>query len=114
MAASAITPIEVSQRRMVEVMQDANADGNFVSNFTGKQWLEFQNDGDADRTVTCDSQVLSNYGTDVNRTCVVPAGERVKFFPDVPASRWRDSDGAIQFSYDDVTDLKVAAYKWPD
>ena len=114
MPATAITPIEVSSRRIVEVMQAASAAGNFVGNFTGKQWLEFQNDGNADRTVTFNSQVLSNYGTDVDRTVLVPAGKRVKVMPDLPASRWRDADGSLQFTYDAVTDLTVAAYKWPD
>jgi len=114
MAASAITPIEFLAGELTEEMADANADGNFVNNYTGKQWLEFQNDGMAAKTITFNSIVLSDYGTDVNKAVTVAAGDRAKVKLVAPPTRWRDANGALQMTYDDADDLKVAAYKWPE
>ncbi len=114
MAAVAITPIEFAADQLTEELHDAAADGNLVNNYTGKQWFEIQNDDTGAHVVTFNSIVASNYGTDVNLAVTVAAGARKKVKLPAPATRWRNTNGAVEISYDGVTDLKIGIFKWPE
>lgn len=114
MTATALTPVEFADSELLDALLDANPDGNLVNSYTGKQWLEFENSGVAPRTVTLNSIVPSNYGTDVNLAVVIAAGARKKVKLPPPATRWRNTSGALELSYDDATDLKVGVFKWPE
>jgi hypothetical protein len=60
-------------------------------------------------TVTIDSKVASNYGTDVNLAVSVPAGERRRIGP-LPAQRFAASDGLGDITYSGVTSLTVGVF----
>lgn len=114
MAATAILLAEFADGSLVDELAAANGDGNFLQNYTGKEWFEIANGDASDHTATFNSQVPSNYGTDVDLAVVVPAGERRKIKLPAPANRWRDTNGAVQITYDAVTDVTVGAFKWPE
>lgn len=57
-------------------------------------------------TVTVDSKVVSNYGTDVNLAVAVPAGASRMIGP-LPAQRFAASDGLGDISYSGVTSLTI-------
>lgn len=114
MAATALSVKEFSASELEDELEAANADGNNVANYTGKEWFEFFNDDATESTVTFNSQKPSNYGTDVDLAVSIPAGERRKVKLPAPASRWRDTAGAVQFTYSKVTDLSAGAFRWPE
>jgi len=60
-------------------------------------------------TVTVDSKVNSNYGTDVNLVVAVPAGERRRIGP-LPAQRFAGSDGLGDITYSGVTTFTVGVF----
>src|SRR5689334_3517500 len=68
-----------------------------------RTFLHVKNTNGATRTVTIDSKVLSNYGTDVNVAVVVPATTGDVLIGPLPAQRFAGSDGLGDLSYDAVT-----------
>lgn len=62
-------------------------------------------------TVTVDSKVNSNFGTDVNVSVVVGAGARAKIGP-FPAQRFAAPDGLGDISYSGVTSLTVGVFSF--
>lgn len=71
--------------------------------------LEVINGSGGDITVTIDSKVASNYGTDVNLAVVVAAGTRAKIGP-LPAQRFAGTDGLGDITYSGVTSLTVGVF----
>lgn len=72
-------------------------------------YLEVINGSGGSITVTIDSKVPSNYGTDVNLAVAVAAGARAKIGP-LPAQRFAASDGLGDISYSGVTSLTVGVF----
>lgn len=72
-------------------------------------YLEVINGSGGSITVTIDSKVPSNYGTDVNLAVAVGAGARAKIGP-LPAQRFAASDGLGDISYSGVTSLTVGVF----
>ncbi len=72
-------------------------------------YLEVINGSGGAITVTVDSKVASNYGTDVNDAVVVGAGARAKIGP-FPAQRFQGSDGLADITYSGVTSLTVGVF----
>src|SRR4051794_36804128 len=61
--------------------------------------LHFKNSNAATRTVTIDSKVLSDLGTDVNVAVVIPADTGDIVIGPFPAQRFMGSDGLADISY---------------
>ncbi len=72
-------------------------------------YLEVVNGSGASITVTVDSKVNSNYGTDVNVAVAIAAGARAKIGP-FPAQRFAASDGLGDITYSGVTTLTVGVF----
>lgn len=73
-------------------------------------YIEVVNGSGGSITVTIDSKVNSNYGTDVNEVLVVPAGERRKSMF-LPAQRFAASDGLGDITYSGVTSLTIGVFR---
>lgn len=74
-------------------------------------FLEVNNGSGAPITVTIDSKVLSNYGTDEDIIVAVGAGARVGIGP-LPAQRFADpATGLGSITYSGVTSLTVGMRK---
>lgn len=73
-------------------------------------YIEVINGAGADMTVTIDSKVPSNYGTDVNPAVVVTAGERRKIGP-LPAQRFAGSTGVGNITYSSATSVTVGVFR---
>ncbi len=71
--------------------------------------IELINGSGAAITVTVDSKVNSNQGTDVNPTATVAAGARHKIGP-FPAQRFGGNDGQGDITYSGVTSLTVGVF----
>lgn len=79
----------------------------FVNN--GKTFLVVKNANvGVARTVTINSLVNCNFGTDHDITVSVPASSEEWIGP-FSRTRFNDSDGAAGVTYDDETDVTVAA-----
>jgi hypothetical protein len=74
-------------------------------------FLHVKNTNAATRTVTVDSKVVSNFGTDVNLAVVVPATTGDVMIGPLPAQRFMGSDGFGDLSYDAVTNLTIAVVR---
>jgi len=77
----------------------------------GKTFIYFKNaDTVAARTITIASQVACNQGETHNITVTVPteSEELVGFWSQ---DRFNDADGELEMTYDDHTDLTIAAIK---
>jgi hypothetical protein len=71
--------------------------------------LHVKNGGVGTITVTIDSVVLSNFGTDVNITVNVPAAGEREIGPLVEQRFASPVDGLVAVTYTGVTDVTVAA-----
>lgn len=74
-------------------------------------FLHVKNGGGGSVTVTVDSVVPSNYGTDVNLVVAVPAGEERMIGP-LPEGRFAGTDGLVAISYSGVTSVTIAAFRF--
>lgn len=72
-------------------------------------FIEVVNGSGGSITVTVDSKVASNYGTDVNLAVAVGAGARARIGP-LPAQRFAASDGLGDITYSGVTSLTVGVF----
>lgn len=71
-------------------------------------FIEIDNADSASHTITIDSKVPSNYGTDVNvGPITVAAGARIKIGP-FPAQRFMGSDGYGDIAYSAATGMTIA------
>ena len=76
-------------------------------------YLEFVNGSGGSITVTIDSKVNSNFGTDVNEVIVIGAGARAKSRCR-PAQRFGSpTDGLGDITYSGVTSLTVGVFQCP-
>lgn len=73
-----------------------------------RTFLHVKNTNAATRTVTVDSKVLSNYGTDVNVVVVIPANTGDMMIGPLPAQRFAGATGLGDISYDAVVGLTIA------
>ena len=74
-------------------------------------FLHVKNTNGSTRTVTVESKVLSNYGTDVNVAVVVAATTGDVMIGPLPSQRFAGSDGLGDLSYDAVTGLTIAVVR---
>jgi hypothetical protein len=74
-------------------------------------FLHVKNTNGATRTVTVDSKVLSNFGTDVNLAVVIPATTGDMMIGPLTAQRFMGSDGFGDISYDAVTGVTIAVVR---
>lgn len=72
-------------------------------------YIEVVNGSGGSITVTIDSKVPSNWGTDVNVAVAVAAGARAKIGP-LPAQRFAASDGLGDITYSGVTSLTIGVF----
>lgn len=74
-------------------------------------FIHVKNGGGSSITVTVDSVVPSNYGTDVDLVVSVPNGSERMIGP-LPAQRFANaSDGLANVTYSGVTTVTIAAIK---
>ena len=109
MAASELTVQQVSTDGLeAAVAAAANADGNYFTN-NGKTFLLVTDTGTTAPTVTISSQVACNQGSTHDLTVSVQSGE-ARYIGPFPKDRFNDSDGYVQISYDDETDVTVEVF----
>lgn len=89
----------------------AAAGGDQFAN-TGREFVEINNGSGGDITVTFNSQVACNYGSDHDVAVVVTAGERRLIGP-FPTGRFNDASGFVLITYSGVTTLTIGVYKLP-
>jgi hypothetical protein len=77
----------------------------FINN--GRTFLHVKNGGASSITVTIDSKVLSNYGTDVDIVITIPAGSE-KIFGMFDQVRFGSNLGIANIAYSAVTSVTVA------
>lgn len=73
-------------------------------------FLHVKNGHSSPQTVTVDSKVASNYGTDVNLAVAVTNASEAMIGP-LPAQRFQGSDGLGDLSYSGVTALTIAVVR---
>lgn len=90
----------------------ADAGGDMFDNSSGKVLLHIQHVGGsaAPIVVTVDSQRNCDQGFDHDVTINIDFSEDVLSGP-FPKLRFNDNSGNVQITYDDVTDLEVAALR---
>ena len=92
-----------------ETFVAAAAGGDVFAN-DGMTFLHVKNGGGSDITVTIDSLVNSNFGTDVNPAVVVTAGEE-RMLGLFPKDRFNNASGQVVVAYSGVTTVTVAAVR---
>lgn len=85
----------------------AAAGGDTADN-SGNMFLYVRNGGGSPITVTVDSLVNCNQGSDHDDATTVPAGSEEMIGP-FPTGRFNDSSGEIGITYSDVTSVTIAA-----
>ncbi len=73
-------------------------------------FLVVKNGGGSPITVTIDSKVPSNYGTDVNEGGSVPNGSE-RWYGPLTAQRFGGVDGLVDIAYSGVTSVTVASVR---
>lgn len=76
-----------------------------------RTFLHFKNTNAATRTVTVDSKVASNWGTDVDVVKLIPAITGDVMIGPFPAQRFQGSDGFGDLTYDATAGLTVAVVR---
>lgn len=94
----------------LEVAPVAAAGGGDDFANDGRTMLYVVNGDASPHTVTIDSKVTCNFGSDHDVAVTVPAGESRWIGPFAP-SRFNGADGLVDVSYDGVTSVTVAAVK---
>lgn len=102
--------VQVMKLTGLEATYAAAAAGGDVFANDGMTFFHVKNGSGADITVTFDSLVNSNYGTDVNPAVVVTAGEE-RMIGLFPKDRFNNASGQVAVSYSGVTSLTVAAIR---
>lgn len=74
-------------------------------------FLHVKNTNASSRTVTIDSKVASNYGTDVDPAVSVDATTGDTMIGPLPAQRFAGTDGLGDISYSATTNVTVAVIK---
>ena len=106
MAASALTPTQLTRAGVVESLTAANADGNYYTN-SGKEWVEILNGSASPITVTA-SGLVDGLTVASLRTWTIAAGARRKI---APLTRdYNDAQGRVNLSYSDVTTVTVGVF----
>jgi len=109
MANIAAAAISQSPGTSVVPVTAASAGGDAFDN-DGRTFFVVKNAGGAGITVTFDSLVLSNFGTDVNPAPTVAAGE-TRIFGTFDTTRFNDANGRVGVTYSSVTSVTVMAVK---
>lgn len=105
MANLAAKTINIVTGVQVPITTAATAGGDSFDN-DGRTMFIVKNGGGSPITVTFDSLVPSNYGTDVNVVGTVAAGQTWFFGPFDPA-RFNDANGRVGVAYSAVTSVTV-------
>lgn len=110
----AIIAAETIARAGLNATYNAAAAAGDKCLLSARTLLHFKNaSGAATRTVTFDSKVNCNQGTDHNPTCVVAiSGDR--FCGPFEMARFRDADGYLNWTYSDHADVTVAVMTLPE
>jgi len=111
MAATSLTIQEISLTGITPTYTAANADGNYFSG-SGKEFLIVKNGGASAITVTVTSQQECNQGELHHVTVSVDASGE-KWIGPFDKDRFNDTDGYVQVSYSDVSNVTVAVVRLP-
>ena len=108
MAATALTPTQITRAGIAGTLASANVDGNYFAN-TGKEYLEVVNGSGSSITVTAagyaDSQTVASF-----RQWTVGAGARQLIGP-FPSTPYSDpSTGRVNITYSAVTTVTVGVF----
>jgi hypothetical protein len=100
----------------VETLVAAASGGDTVQTLTRQDFLIVKNsNATLPRTVTLNSQETCNQGSDHDLAIVVAALTTQLIKPPAPATRWKDTNGAMQIAYSAAAaDLTVGAFTMPD
>lgn len=109
-----LTVVSFVTGTLVDTLVAANAGGDAIPGYTGKEWFEVNNGSGSPITVTFNSQEVCSQGSDHDLAQAVAAGVRRKVKLPAPASRWLDGTGRVQITYSGVTTLTVGVFKWPE
>lgn len=107
MSVTAITSQTIVLAGLKPTYAAANASGSTIVN-TGRTFLACVNAGSAATTVTVDSLVVCNQGTDHDAVVSV-TGATTRMIGPFPIGRFNDASGNAAVSFSSVTDLTVAA-----
>lgn len=109
MAASSITPQNITIDGVAATYAAANVDGNFCTN-DGKTAIHIKNGSGSPVTITVNSIALDNYGFDHNPAYVIAATSELVIGYLSP-KRFNDTLGNVNWTYSSVTTVTVAALK---
>lgn len=99
---------------ITQTLVSANAGGDAIPGYDGKQFLVVTNGSGGSINVTLNSQVVCDQGSDHDLVIAVAAGATRQIKAPAPATRWQDTNGKLQISYSGVTSLSIGAFKWPE
>jgi hypothetical protein len=107
MAASALTPTQITRAGIVDTLSAANVDGNYFAN-TGREWIEVLNGSGGSINVIF-AGVTDGITVATLKTIAVAAGVRKKIGP-FPSTPYSDADGRVQVTYSAVTTVTVGVF----
>lgn len=107
MAASALTPVQVTRAGIADTLGAANVDGNFFTN-TGKEWIEILNGSGGSINIIF-AAVVDGVTVTAFRTIAVGAGARKKIGPFTPTI-YNDASNYVQITYSAVTTVTVGVF----
>lgn len=107
MAASALTPTQITRSGVADTLAAANVDGNYYTN-SGSTWFEVLN-GDASPITVSVAGVADGITVATLKQITVAAGARKKIGP-FPSSPYNDANGRVQITYSSVTSVTVGAF----
>lgn len=109
MAASALTPTQVTRSGTADTLTAANVDGNYYSNTSpGSTWFEVLN-GDASPITVSVAALMDGVTVATFRQYTVAAGARKKIGP-FPSTPYNDANSRVQITYSSVTSVTVGAF----
>ena len=104
-----LTAVQVTNAGVAGALAAASAGGDKVAP-AGILWLEVANGGGSPITVTVDSVLPSNFGTDVNLVVSVTNGQRRLINLSEAGRLTNPTDGLIAWTYSAVTSVTVGAF----
>lgn len=106
MAATELTPQNMTSGGLEVTFESCNVDGNFFTN-NGRMFIWIKNDDTTDKTVNIASPTPCNYGFTHNVSVTVTASEARLIGP-FPVARFNDNDRHVNITYSAVTSLTIA------
>ena len=105
---------EVVQTGLEPVLTAAGAGGDeFLNTNSGLKFIQVVNGGGSACVVTVNSQTACDQGADHDLVVSVPAGEE-RWIGPLHKTRFNDSAGKVQITYDQVTTVTVGAFRTID